>query len=369
MQSVSATNLLNGWRKRSELNDGLDDCSLIVATYMRSEEMRSLLEIIARLPDPPGEVIVVDGSPSHDTSETLCSWAQFRSLRFDLIYIKSPPGLTRQRNVGIDASTREFIFFLDDDCKPEAGYFQAIRQTFVDDADGSIGAACGSIVNEMNMSLSLRWRIRFALGLVPRGESGKYYPTATSVPHGLVSPFSGQRPVDVIPGCSMAFRRSVLEKHRFSLFFYGYAQGEDLEMSMRVGREYKLVWCGDAHVVHDHAPGGRPDPIQKGTMEVCNRYFIWKRYTPSPSLIVRATFWLDVAYIFAGDVLTALAKPTRSWHFKHAFGIVRGAVGCLVAPPRFEEPPATREYYFAIRDLNYQFESQSLSKHGHEAGL
>lgn len=369
MESGSAANKLDGWRKTSEVPGGLSDCSLILATYMRSSEMASLLDTIISLPDQPGEVIVVDGSPSEETGNAILSWARSRNLKFDLIYIKSPSGLTRQRNVGIDASTREFVFFLDDDCRPEPGYFRAIRQVFVDDASGRIGAVCGSIINEMDKPLDLRWRIRFALGLVPRGESGKYYPTATSVPRGLVSPFTGLRSVDVVPGGSAAYRSSVLARHRFSLFFDGYAQGEDVEMSMRVGQENKLVWCGDAHVIHHHALGGRPNPSQKGRMEVRNRYFIWKRYTSDPSLLIKAKFWLDVAYILTVDIVTFVAHPTKDWYIRHAVGILRGTFGCLVKPPRFEEPPANTEYYFTIRDLNYQAESQPLCRHGYEGSL
>lgn len=357
MTSTSSLNHLSGWRKKQAEPGGLADCSLIVATYMRDREMVSLLDTVASLPDPPGEVIVVDGSLSDKTEVAISAWARSRTLKFDLIFVKTQPGLTRQRNVGIDASTREFVFFLDDDCKPEPGYFRAIRQTFIDDSSKVIGAVCGSIINEMDKPLGLRWRIRLMLRLVPRGESGKYYPTATSVPRGLVSPFIGSRPVDIIPGCSMAFRSSVLARHRFSLFFCGYSQGEDLEMSMRIGRECKLVWCGDAQVTHNHASGGRPQPAQKGRMEVRNRFFIWKRYTSNPSLLLRANFWLDIAYIFVIDITTFAVHPLQTWYLKHALGIVRGSVECLFSPPRYKEPPARREYSFSISDLDYQGQS------------
>lgn len=342
---------LEGWRKPGSGEDALADCALVVATYKRPKEIVVLLEKLTGLPDPPAEVVVVDGSPDDASGQVVAEWAKKHAPPFELVYVKSPTGLTRQRNVGVDASTKEFVFFLDDDCLPEAGYFREIRDVFRADASGEVGAVCGSIVNEMGKPLSLRWRLRFLLGLVPRGESGKYYPTATSVPRSLVSPFSGIRPVDIVPGGATAYRRAVFDRHRFSEFFSGYAQGEDVEMSLRIGKEQKLVWCGDAHVNHYHAPGGRPTSYQKGRMEVRNRFFIWKRYSPEPTLLDRLRFWLDVAYIGGIDVVTFLLRPNQPWYLSHALGVAGGSFECLIRPPSHQEPRAAREYDFRLAPL------------------
>ena len=219
---------------------------------------------------------------------------------------------------------------------------------FAEDTSNSLGAVCGSIVNEMGKPMSLRWRLRLLLGLVPRRlASGRYDETATSVPRATVAPFEGLREVDMVPGGAVAYRRRVLEESRFSLFFDGYAQGEDLEMSLRIGRHWRLAWCGDAHVNHFHAAGGRPDTFAKGRMEVRNRDFIRRRYRTKPSLRVTARFWADIAFVFFCDLGYAVAKPPRSAHLRHALGVVAGALECAVAPPRYEEPAACREYAIA----------------------
>lgn len=342
---------LEGWRKLETGSAALADCALVVPTYRRPEEIVALLEKLTSLPDPPGEVVVVDGSPDEVPGRAILAWARIRRLPFELVYVKSPAGLTRQRNVGVDATTREFIFFLDDDCLPEPGYFRAIRQVFLEDTPNGVAVVCGSIINEMGRPLSLRWRIRFLLRLVPRGESGKYYPTATSVPRSLVTPFTGSRPVDIVPGGAAAFRKSVFDRHRFSEFFKGYAQGEDVEMSMRIGREQRLLWCGDAHVRHYHAQQGRPASFKKGRMEVRNRFFIWKRYSPNAGLLERLKFWLDIAYVFSVDLVTFLIRPGQPYHLSHAFGVAGATVECLFRPPRYDEPEARREYEFCLATL------------------
>jgi GT2 family glycosyltransferase len=338
---------LRGWREPAEEQPVLEDCTLVVPTYQRPDDVIGLLDALDQLPDPPGEVVFVDGSRDERTAEALAARRGTRRHRFDLAYVRSEAGLTRQRNVGIDASTREFVFYLDDDCRPEPGFFREIRDVFGKDARGEVGAVCGSFTNTLRRHLPLRWRLRFRLGLMPRdADPGRYYPTATSVPREVLPAFRGTRDVDLVPGGATAYRRRVFDTHRFSLFFDGYAQGEDVDMSMRIGLSWKKLWSSEALVFHDHAPGGRPAAFRKGRMEIRNRYFIWKRFTPSPPGMVRLRFWLDILFIFAFDLASAAVRPPRLDHLRHAMGIAAGALECVFRPLRYEEPPARREYEF-----------------------
>jgi GT2 family glycosyltransferase len=347
---MSALQRLTAWRKKSTNADSLSDCSLIIPTYRRSREILELLTLLATLPDTPGEVVIVDGSPENIVEANIREWA-VTDFRFDLVYVKSPAGLTRQRNVGLDACSREFIFFLDDDCLPLPGYFREIRQVFVDDKLKEVGAVRGFLTNGINKPLTRLWRLRFALGLVPRGEPGRYYPSGTSSTWDMVPQFSGVRRVDVLAGGASAYRREVFLKHRFSEFFYGYAQGEDLEMSLRIGKDWKLLSCGDALVNHNHAESGRPAGFARGKMAIRNRYFIWKRHSPNARAEDRLRFWgdhlLSVFYYLFGFV----TRPWRTYFLGYAAGIVYGALACLVRPPIHDEPMAKKEYEFRLEDI------------------
>src|SRR4029077_4725917 len=106
---------LGGWRLPPREPRGLNHGSLIVATYKRPEEIKSLITALSTMRDVPAEVVVVDGSPSDDTARGLLEIAQNLQISFELIYVRSPKGLTRQRNVGVDISSRPILFFLDDD--------------------------------------------------------------------------------------------------------------------------------------------------------------------------------------------------------------------------------------------------------------
>lgn len=314
----------------------------MVPTYSRPGELLELLDALAALPDPPAETAIVDGTPGDTIARPVAAWARGRALPFDLLYVRSPKGLTRQRNAGIDLTSGEYVFFLDDDAIPHPGYFSALRGAF--EAHPDAGGLGGAIANQMDRPINRRWRIRLATGLVPRVEPDTWHPSGTSTPRALLQPFSGVRRVDLLPGCAFAFRRRVLREFRFSRFFDGYAQGEDMEMSLRVGRKWKLLSCGDALVDHHAAPAGRPGSFAKGRMEVRNRYFIWKRHAGAVRLVDRFRFWADFLFLFGMDAAWFCVRPWKPAFLAHGLGVLHGVAGCLFAPPRFEEPPAARRY-------------------------
>lgn len=338
---------LPGWSVPAAAPRGYSDCSLVIPTYKRMDEIRRLLTTLSRLPDLPAEVVVIDGTPNGTVEAAIAEWVRSRRLPFTLIYARSEPGLTRQRNAGIDLSCGRFVFFLDDDCYPEPGYFRVMRDVFLADTGGSVGGLAGCVVNEIDRPIPIRWRIRLAIGLTPRIPPMSYHPSGTSTPRGLMKPFSGVRAVDVLPGCAFALRREVLNRERFSEFFEGYSQGEDMEMSLRVRRHWALLCCGDARARHEAAPGGRPDPYRKGFMEVRNRYFIWKRYSPDAGRLDRFRFWADVVFLATMDLAWYLRRPWKLDDLRHARGLL-AAVRSIQSGSKIPvEPPARRQFVLA----------------------
>ncbi len=334
---------LPGWRAPCAGGAGVEGCSLVIPTFERPRETLALLAHLAALPDRPVEVVVVDGSPGGDLDVALRQWSATLALPFALVYVRALRGLTRQRNAGIDISSGRYIFFLDDDAVPQPGYFAAVARVF--ERNPAVGGVGGAIVNQMDRPLNRRWRLRRVLGLAPPVEPDTWHASGTSVPRALLKPFSGTRPVDLLPGCALAFRREVLQRCRFSEFFDGYAQGEDLEMSLRVGRHWKLLSCGEARVEHRTAPGGRPGSFSKGRMEARNRYFIWKRHAAGAGALDRARFWADLVFLVAMDAGWFCLRPWRGGPLAHGLGVACGAAGCLLTPPRYTEPPARQRYY------------------------
>jgi GT2 family glycosyltransferase len=356
------TERLAGWRTPPDPalhGRALADCCLLIATYQRPTEVVKLLSALLTLPDPPAEVVIVDGTPGEVVESRILEWTNAHpALPFELRFVKSKPGLTRQRNVAIDASSREFCFFLDDDAIPEPGYFCEIRRVFVEENSSSgkrIGAVCGYVDNEMNLPGPWRWRFRLATGLVRNLGPMMYDPAGTGIPRNFMKPFRGVKPVQVMHGLSMNFRRQALEQHRFSRFFEGYSYGEDVDISLRVGQDWAVVCAGDAHVNHYPAAGGRPNQLKKGRMEIVNRFFIWSRATRSTaSFGDHARFWLDVAFVFAMNIGWFLRAPGADGKrdaLDHMRGYLGGVWQCWTDPPRCEDPAPRRENEVAWRAL------------------
>jgi len=349
IEHASQDNLipLPGWRAAPRLAVGLADCSLIIPTYRRPLEAREQIENLCRLGDVPAEVLFIDSSPDNETELALKEATTLLELPFELIYVKSPKGLTLQRNIGLDICTRPLIFFLDDDAFPKPDYFQSLRASLIGHNSNDVGAAGACIINEIDKPIPGRWRVRRALRLVPRCEPYVYNDVGSSAPSGLLKAFTGVRDVDIFQGGACAIKRAVLDAERFSEFFKGYAYGEDVEMSMRVRRRWRVVFCGDAHIFHrgtSSTVGGRPDGFQKGKMEVINRYFIWNRYSSHTSFLNRVRLYADFLFVVAMDLGWTVAKPGQWRYASHAFGILAGIWESIVSPPVYDEPPVRRRY-------------------------
>ena len=147
MSRPAAMTTLSGWCAPASRAGALEECSLIIATYNRHSELMRQLNALLEVPDPPAEVVVVDGRPEAEFSDRLRDWTGKHAIPFDLRYVESPPGLTRQRNVGVDISTRDYLFFLDDDAVPLPGYFAEMRRVLMEDRERHVGGLAGCVIN------------------------------------------------------------------------------------------------------------------------------------------------------------------------------------------------------------------------------
>lgn len=338
-----------GWRCVAAANTGLTECCLIVPTFCRPAQIDELFKALvdietARPGSVPAEIAIVDGSPD-DSIESIAARFASKRLPFDLVYVRSRAGLTRQRNVGIDATTAPHVFFLDDDAIPAADYFREILAVYVNDGRRAIGAVGGCVTNEWNIGMSWRWRVRLALGIVPRAKPMQYLHCGTSVPRGLQEFYSGTRSVDLLSGCAFSFRRDVLDRQRFSSFFDGYSQGEDMEISLRVKRQWEVVCCGDAKVVHHEVKIARTPSYSKGHMETRNRLHIWKLYSSQVAGFGdRIRLTADLLFLFFLDMGAFLRRPWVPAPLFHLAGMLGGVLR-PVAPAKVPDPDGHQYRY------------------------
>lgn len=288
--------------------------SVIICTRNRLHELSHALTSIAKQSLAPDELIVIDSSdqPVERQTEFLEAFSAARFPETRLRYHHTHPGLTYQRNVGVDYATGQLLHFLDDDVELEPGYLTAMQEAFNDHPQhlGGMGA-----VQNINGDGNGRLRELYQrLFLLQRNYARGTF-TLSGMPthtHGITN-FTN---VEALGGCCMSFRRAVFTQHRFDESLTGYAFMEDCDFSYRVSRQGLLFFTPHARLIHFRSPVGRDPEVCFGTMVVRNyTYLFFKNFYPLNRLRIIAYVWS-----LLGIVMEAIIQ--RKWNMVR--GYMRG---------------------------------------------
>lgn len=241
--------------------------AVVIPTKDRPHEVRRLLRSLHAQTLWPAEIVVVDASEGDGAAGVE---AEFRAL--GVRRVPAPqPGLTRQKNLGIDhlGSGADLVAFIDDDIVFEPGAVAAMM-AFWSEAGPDVGGASFNIVN------------------VPRGRSRlvprvmRFFRMTTEA-YGVVLPSGfntsivnahSTREAQWLNGGSTVWRRSVFREHRFGEWFPGSGLCEDLWFSRRVYPRYRMAVIADARVAHQEVPRSTRGDFGAGRAQVLNRLYV-----------------------------------------------------------------------------------------------
>lgn len=96
--------------------------SLIMATLGRISEVECFLAALDKQTHNCFELIVVDQNPD----DCLVPMLGPGRTRFPVMHLRSEPGVSRARNIGLEYATGEVVGFPDDDCWYEADFLERI---------------------------------------------------------------------------------------------------------------------------------------------------------------------------------------------------------------------------------------------------
>lgn len=262
---------------------GLSD-DLILCTRNRPDEVRACLATVRAQTHVPDRVVVVDSSDGQATEQVVAEAAADWPAGH-IGYRRASPGLTHQRNVGIDATTGDVVHFVDDDTLLDLGYFAAILDVFGADATCEIGGVGGFITNQPEHRFR---RVDVWLGLDSAAEgvvlrSGRNIRVYDEPP--------GDIDVDWLPGCAMSYRRMVFETERPSEEPGPTRMGEDVELSYRVRQRRRLVITPRARLEHLESDAGRASREVFDTVEIVSRH---DRVRAGTGHLERRAFWVSV---------------------------------------------------------------------------
>jgi glycosyltransferase involved in cell wall biosynthesis len=268
--------------------------SVITPTLCRASEVAGLLENLCRQSLLPEEVILIDGSEAQETATRDVVQEMSPRLPFRVIYFKHERGTAIQRNAGVEKATGEFIAFIDDDVRLEPDFLEVLVKVFTREENRRVGGIVGYRTNRhFDWQQAQRWRWYRRLGLLTTYEPGRYdFQTGYPINANMQPPFNGIREVDFMTTACAVWRKEVFASGlRFDPFFCDYGVLEDAHFSLRAGRDWRLLQCGDAHCQELHSPNGRVNRKKIGYKCVVNYYYVFKDIVGPLSLQQNLRFW------------------------------------------------------------------------------
>ncbi len=300
--------------------------ALVLCTRNRPDDVDGALTVIAAQTRAPEMVAVIDSSNSTATREIVhghgTTWPSSRPP----IHVASEPSLTHQRRVGIACTVSDVVLFADDDVRLGHGYVDAVMRAFESDTAGGIGGVGGYLVNAAPRHVRVldRW---FGLDSDREGAvlaSGRNTPVVTK-PNALLD-------VEWLSGAAMSFRRALLEREppdeeRFPF------EGEDVELSFRIGRHARLAIAPDAEYMHLESPANRLVGADQAAAELTARL---RRVAVAPDRLSMRAARVAAGYQLAKYAVTGSATLSR-----RRLAIARGTLRALAAATA--GTPATRD--------------------------
>ena len=209
--------------------------SVLVCTRNRAESIGKCVTAILANPVEEMELVVVDQSDDDGTTKAMAELDDPR-----LRYLRTATrGLSRARNVGIEASLGAIVLFTDDDCYVEPSWVSRFLAEFERDPD--LDAVYGRVL--------------------PFGEGGEDMQCPTtmqSTEPRLVEGLKRERMQEAVGhGNSMAFRRDCFVRHGLFHEWLGAGTpmtgGEDTDFSFRILRSGARIYYSPKPVAyHDN---------------------------------------------------------------------------------------------------------------------
>ena len=282
---------------------GQHGLTVVLCTYRRPASVRRFLASLAAQRDAPAALVVVDASADADTEHAVREGTAALAWRVLYLRVEGPlRGLTRQRNLALEWVATDAVVFFDDDVVLDPGCLAAMEAAYR--APGPPVAGVGAVVRDAEAVRGRLWQLRRALGIVDSLAPGRYIRSGFSTPWAFLPPTDRVVEGDWLPGCCMLWRTELARELGFHAGLDGYAQGEDLEFSLRARRRGRLLMAGAARVLHLHEPAGRPNAFRLGYMAIHNRYQIHRRGLPDRD-------WRDVAWFVYAWTLDTLLLGAR----------------------------------------------------------
>lgn len=300
--------------------------AFIIAARNRPDELFVAVESLVLQTVLPAELCIVDSSDETPTRARIEDLCQEVGLKLDYHH-PAPRGLTIQRNIGIDRTTGDPVFFVDDDVSLEPDCHEQVLKEYErwerarDVRVGGVRATPKRPARPPR--ISILWRKVFGIG--------GWWPEASGKMRGGfwvegVSVAKGVRKLEYMTGWFMSFKREVFESERFDENLSGYAHKEDVDMTYRVHkRGYVLLQTPAAVCEHFMTSTSRLTSHQLTRMNLHNQFYLHRKNMPQ-DLRHRFALWWGLLGQFLLNLFRAV--PRNDW------GLVTGMIAAAAEHAR-----------------------------------
>lgn len=276
---------------------------IIIATKNRLSMLKISLPLFINQTIKAISIIIVDSSDDHNSVKEYCeSIRKKMNTGAQLTVVKSRVGAAYQRNIGMESSTSEVIFFPDDDSLWYPDYAENIIKIYEIDQGLTIGGIQGmSVGSPPDVSSGkksdlqqVRLKEKFSVQLIrlkkktslnlfedPIFIEGHARQKLLKFPDWLASDIAV--PGGPMTGFAMSFKADLIKRIRFDENLGDYSLFEDRDASLGVMKEKLIFVAKRAKVYHYRAPERRSSGREWGVMHILNRAYVVCKHSESTS--------------------------------------------------------------------------------------
>lgn len=288
--------------------------AFIIATRNRPGELVRSVRSICEQTMRPGEICIVDSSEEASARSEIEGMCDAAGIRLSYHH-PAPRGLTIQRNYGIDRTTGDPVFLVDDDVYLAPDCHEQILAEYQRWGPELGGVRATGTEPARPPFISIVWRKLFGIGGWWPEASGRM--RAGFFVEGI-SESSDVRRIEYMTGWFMSFRRAVFDLERFDEKLAGYGYKEDVDFTYRVARRgYVLLQTPRARCTHFHTVTDRLSSHQLMRSHLANQFYLHRKNMPQ-DLKHRAALWWGILGLFLLNVGRGV--------FKRDPGLVTGMI-------------------------------------------
>jgi len=247
--------------------------SVIICTKDRPIELTRFVKSLNAQTLLPDQLVIVDASDNDNTRVHINE--KDRVIKYAIRYVQTAPGLTRQRNIGIREAKGKYVFFFDDDVVLDSDYIRIIMETFSHLQGVQLGGLTGRIVNIEERPELWETILKMVFFLSDLGD-GKI--KLSGFPSLRIDEKASY--VGFLSGCNMVYPKAIFSEFMFDENLTGYSYMEDVDLSYRVSKKYRLYYQPKAKLKHLSTTYKSVDSRSLRRIMVRNHYYLFRKNLP-----------------------------------------------------------------------------------------